>query len=96
MSELTTKELELALMDQMEKELPPEKKMRDAVETHLSMADLLLQALIDVAERGREEMEAGENDCGARFGVILELLEQYRERHIDFIESLYPKKEKAA
>jgi len=90
------KDAEIELLDQMERERPPEVKMRDAVENHINMADILLQAILDVAERGREEMEAGENDNGARFGVILELLEQYRERHSRFIESLYPGKEKAA
>ena len=92
MSERMSTKQELALLDQLEKERPPEEKMRDAVEDHINMADILLQAVLDVAERGREDMEAGENDNGARFGVILELLEQYRERHSAFIESLYPNK----
>ena len=83
---------ELALLDQLERERSPEEKMKDAVENHINMADILLQAILDVAERGREEMEAGVYDNGARFGVILELLEQYRERHSAFIESLYPNK----
>ena len=71
-------------------------KMVDQVENHLIEADLILQALLDVAEAGRKEMEAGVYDHGDRFVVIRELLEKYRKGHSDFIEKLYLAKKKAA
>lgn len=96
MSKLTGKELELALMDEQEKERTPEEKLRDKVENHINLSDMLLQAVLDVAERGREAMEAGVSDRGARFNVIIDLLEQYRERQLNVINSMYPKKARKA
>jgi hypothetical protein len=92
MSEPTGKELELALAERMGRERTPAEKMLNEVEDHIIKTDAILQALIDVAERGREEMEAGVYDLGARFNVISDLLEEYRERHQAFIKALYTKK----
>lgn len=96
MSELKGKELELAIMEQMGREQTPVEKMVDTVENHLIEADLILQALIDVAVAGRKEMEVQVYDHGERFVVIHELLEKYRKGHSDFIEALYLEKKKAA
>ena len=96
MIDLTGKELELAITEQMGRERTPEEKMVDKVEDHLIEADLILQALLDVAEMGRKEMEAQVYDRGERFIVIRELLEKYRKGNSSFIESLYLAKKKAA
>ncbi|MFA5806765.1 MAG: hypothetical protein WC978_00180 [bacterium] len=96
MGDLTGKELELALTKQLRRERTPVEKLVDKVENHIIETDAILQALVDVAERGREEMEAEVSDRGARFNVIRDLLEQYRERHSDFIKLLYLEKKKAA
>ena len=65
------------------------------IEYHLGDTDLLLQAVLDVAEVGRQEAKGKESN--GRFIVIQELLGQYRESHTRFIESLYrPKEGKAA
>ena len=55
--------------------------------------DLLLQAAMDVAERGRQTAEDSGNGSGERFDVIRKLLEQCRKLHEGFIRPLYPKKE---
>jgi len=55
--------------------------------------DMLLQAAMDVAERGRQTAEDSGNGSGERFDVIRKLLEQCRERYKGFIRPLYPKKE---
>jgi ribosome assembly protein YihI (activator of Der GTPase) len=96
MSNLTGKELELAIAEQMGREQTPMEKMVDQMENHLIETDLTLQALIDVADAGRKEMEAGVYDHGDRFVVIEEHLGQYRERHSRFIKQLYREKKKAA
>lgn len=54
--------------------------------------DMLLQAAIDVAERGRQTAEDSGNGSGERFNVIRKLLEQCRELHEGFIRHMYPKK----
>jgi hypothetical protein len=73
----------------LEKGQLPEAAVVDQVENHIIKTDAILQALIDVAERGREEMEAGVYDRGARFNVIVDLLGQYQEGHEAFIKLLY-------
>lgn len=55
--------------------------------------DLLLQAAMDVAEKGRQTAEDSGNGSGERFDVIRKLLEQCRKLHEGFIRPLYPKKE---
>jgi hypothetical protein len=83
----------------LENEVDAEEKMKDTlvdkVEDHLIEADLILQALLDVAEMGRKEMEAKVYDHGERFVVIHELLEKYRKDHSKFIEKLYLEKKAA-
>lgn len=68
------------------------KELVDQVENHIIEADLILQALIDVAEMGRKEMEAGVYDHGDRFVIIRELLGRYREGNSNFIKILYQTK----
>ena len=55
--------------------------------------DLLLQAAMDVAGKGRQTAEDSGNGSGERFDVIRKLLEQCRKLHEGFIRPLYPKKE---
>lgn len=55
--------------------------------------DLLLQAAMDVAEKGRQTTENSGNGSGERFDVIRKLLGQCRKLHEGFIRPLYPKKE---
>lgn len=55
--------------------------------------DLLLQAAMDVAEKGRQTAEDSGNGSGERFDVIRKLLEQCRKLHEGLIRPLYPKKE---
>ena len=55
--------------------------------------DLLLQAAVDVAEKGRQTAEDSGNGSGERFDVIRKLIEQCRALHEGFIRPLYPKKE---
>ena len=62
-------------------------------EDQLFKTDLLLQAAMDVAERGRHMAEVSENDSGERFDVIRKLLEQCREIHEGLYQALHPKKE---
>jgi hypothetical protein len=62
-------------------------------EDQLIKTDLLLQAAMDVAERGRQTAEVSENDSGERFDVIRKLLEQCREIHEGLYQRLHPKKE---
>jgi hypothetical protein len=54
--------------------------------------DLLLQAAMDVAERGRQTAEDSGNGSGERFDVIRKLLEQCRGLLERFIRPLYTKK----
>jgi len=95
MSDLTGKELELAIAEEMGRERPPEEKVVDLVENHITQADVILQAVLDVVAMGRQEMEDGVYDGGDRFCVIQELLGQYRTGHENFIASLYQKKKAA-
>jgi len=62
-------------------------------EDQLIETDLLLQAAMDVAERGRQTTEDSGNDSEERFDVIRKLLKQCRKRYEGFIRPLYPKKE---
>ena len=62
-------------------------------EDQLIETDQLLQAAMDVAERGRQTTEDSGNDSEERFEVIRKLLEQCRKRYEGFIRPLYPKKE---
>ncbi len=89
MSELKGKELEHAIAEQLGKKLSPEEKLAYEIESHINDTDMLLQAVLDVAEAGE-----GSSDTAAmgRFAVIQELLGQYRERQQKFIKSLYAKK----
>ena len=96
MSELTGKETELAFMDQLERAIPPERKLRNDLETHINMSDLLLQAVLDVAEVGLVKASAEGCASGERFDAIRELVETYRGRNENFIQSLYRKTGKAA
>lgn len=78
-------------------------KLKNQVDTHLLKNDTLLRAVRDIAEAGRNEMEEEVHCHGEkmdamlepgidRFCSILELLEIYRGRNVDFIESLFPGK----
>jgi len=89
MTERMSTELELALMDQMEKERSPVWELVNEVENHINGADMLIQAVLDVAEVGREAAAGGGTKAEGRFNVIIDLLEQYRKRNSNFIESLY-------
>ena len=73
----------------LEMKQTPVEKMVDQIEGHLIESDLILQALLDVADAGRKEMEAQVYDHGDRFVVIHELLEKYRKGNSRFIETLY-------
>ena len=55
--------------------------------------DLSPQAVMDVAERGRQTAEDSGNGSGDRFDVIRKLIKQCRERYEGFIRPLYPKKD---
>ena len=94
MTERMSTELELALMDQLEKEQSPERKLVNKVENHINTEDIFLQAVLDVAEAGRQAAEGDRTKAEERFNTIIGLLEGYRERHSHFIESLYRKKRK--
>jgi hypothetical protein len=96
MSEQMNVEQELALMDQLERAIPPERKLRNDLETHINMSDLLLQAVLDVAEVGLVKASAEGCASGERFDAIRELVETYRGRNENFIQSLYRKTGKAA
>jgi hypothetical protein len=72
---------------------PESRGMVNITEDQLIEMDLLLQAAMDVAEKGRQTAEDSGNGNGEQFNVIRELLEQFRERHEGFIRPLYPKKE---
>jgi hypothetical protein len=76
-------------MDQMEQERSPEAKLVNEVEDHINMADILLLAVLDVAEVGRQKAEGDGMEAEGRFNVIIDLLEQYQKRNSKFIESLY-------
>lgn len=72
---------------------PESRGMMNITEDQLIETDLLLQAAMDVAERGRQTAEDSGNGSGERFDVIRKLLEQCRKRYEGFIRPLYPKKE---
>ena len=73
--------------------LPESRGRMKITEDQLIETDLLLQAAMDVAERGRQTAENSGNDSEERFDVIRKLLEQCRKRYEGFIRPLYPKKE---
>ena len=85
----TEQELELTDMDLSEKTESPVWKLVNEVEDHINMADILLLAALDVAEVGRQKTEGDGMEAEGRFNVIIDLLEQYRDRHSHLIESLY-------
>ena len=62
-------------------------------ENQLIETDLLLQAAMDVAERGGKTAEDSGNGSGERFDVIRKFLEQCRKLHEGLVRPLRPKKE---
>src|SRR5512135_2087092 len=72
---------------------PVSKGMMHVTEDQLIETDLLLQAAMDVAEKGRQTAEDSGNGGGERFDVIRKLLEQCRILHEGFLRPGYPKKE---
>lgn len=72
---------------------PESRGKMNLIEDQLTETDLLLQAPMNVAERGPQTAEDSGNGSGKRFYEIRKLLERCRKLHEGFIRPLYPKKE---
>lgn len=65
-------------------------ELKDKMDDHMIKNDVLLMAVLDMAEVGRRDAEErGEVANNGRFNAIMELLTMYRERNSTFINSLY-------
>jgi hypothetical protein len=64
--------------------------IRDVLEDHLGTGELILSAVLDVAERGRAHSEEiGNPEMNERYNTIIGLLEMYRAGNSALIEKLY-------
>jgi hypothetical protein len=70
-----------------------QKGIVNTVETHIGTGDLILSAVLDVAERGRDHSEhIGNPENNERFNTIIAFVEMYRAGNSALIEKLYQAK----
>ncbi|TFH30682.1 MAG: hypothetical protein E4G97_05325 [Deltaproteobacteria bacterium] len=72
---------------------PESRGKMNLIGDQLTETDLLLQAPMDVAERGPQTAEDSGNGNEERFYAIRKLLERCRKLHEGFIRPLYSKEE---